>query len=53
MNFIAAYAKEHCLMEAFVLTDSHNLAAQGLYKATGATKAEGLSAMFLYGGNAP
>jgi ribosomal protein S18 acetylase RimI-like enzyme len=53
MNFIAAYTKEHCLMEAFVLTDSNNLAARGLYKSTGATMAEGLSAMFLYDGGAP
>jgi hypothetical protein len=45
MNFIAAYTKEHCLMEAFVLTDSDNLAAQGLHKGTGATRAEDLSAL--------
>jgi GNAT superfamily N-acetyltransferase len=53
MNFMAAYAKEHCLMEAFVFSDSHNLAAQGLYEGTGATKAEDLSAIFLYSGGAP
>jgi ribosomal protein S18 acetylase RimI-like enzyme len=50
MNFIAAYAKEHQLVEAFVLTDSDNLAAHGLYKGTGATRVGGLSAMFLYRG---
>jgi ribosomal protein S18 acetylase RimI-like enzyme len=53
MNFIGAYAKEHSLMEAFVLTDSDNQAAHGLYKGTGATKVKGLSAMFLYEGDAP
>jgi ribosomal protein S18 acetylase RimI-like enzyme len=50
MNFIATYTKEHCLMEAFVLTDADNLAAHGLYKSTGATRAKDLSVMFLYGG---
>jgi ribosomal protein S18 acetylase RimI-like enzyme len=39
MHFIAAYTKEHSLIEAFVLTDSDNLAAQALYESTGATKA--------------
>jgi ribosomal protein S18 acetylase RimI-like enzyme len=52
MNFVAAYATEHLLMEAFVLTDSDNSAAHGLYKSTGATRAEGLSATFLYEGGA-
>ena len=46
MNFIAGYVREHCLMEAFVLTDSDNLAAHRLYESTGANKVEGLSAMF-------
>jgi ribosomal protein S18 acetylase RimI-like enzyme len=53
MNFVAAYAMEHSLTEAFVLTDSDNSAAHGLYKGTGATKAEGLSATFSYDGGAP
>jgi hypothetical protein len=44
---------EHCLMEAFVLADSDNLSAHDLYKSTGATRAEDLSAMFLYGSGAP
>jgi ribosomal protein S18 acetylase RimI-like enzyme len=52
MNFVAAYATEHLLMEAFVLTESDNSAAHGLYKSTGATRAEGLSATFLYEGGA-
>jgi ribosomal protein S18 acetylase RimI-like enzyme len=53
MNFIAAYTKEHRLLEAFVLTDVDNSAAHGLYRSTGATKAEQLSAMFLYDSGAP
>jgi ribosomal protein S18 acetylase RimI-like enzyme len=53
MNFIASYTKEHRLLEAFVLSDSDNSAAHGLYRNTGATKAEQLSVMFLYGGSAP
>jgi ribosomal protein S18 acetylase RimI-like enzyme len=53
MNFIVAYTKEHYLMGAFVLADSGNLSAHGLYKNTGATRAEDLSAMFLYGGAVP
>ena len=53
MSFIAAYTKEHCLMEAFVLADSDNLSAHDVYKSTGATRAEDLSAMFLYGSGAP
>ena len=43
----------HCLMEACVLADSDNLSAHDLYKSTGATRAEDLSAMFLYGSGAP
>jgi hypothetical protein len=52
MNFVAAYAKEHHLMEAFVLAGPENAAANSLYRRTGATQ-EGLSAMFLYAGDAP
>jgi len=53
MNFIAVYTKEHSLMEAFVLADSENVAAHGLYESTGATKAEDISFVFLYDGGAP
>jgi ribosomal protein S18 acetylase RimI-like enzyme len=53
MNFIAAYTKEHRLLEAFILADVDNSAAHGLYRSTGATKAEQLSAMFLYDSGVP
>jgi hypothetical protein len=52
MSFVASYAKERNLTEAFVLTEAENIAANGLYQRTGATREEEPSAMYLYGGSA-
>lgn len=50
MNFVAICTKANHLMEAFVLTDMDNVAAQRLYVSTGASLADGKPTIYIYGG---
>jgi ribosomal protein S18 acetylase RimI-like enzyme len=52
MRFVSAFVAGNDLLEAFVLADAANVAANALYRSTGGMQAPGPSVMYAYEGDA-